>query len=197
MSENGPTTGGSGPAEPVVVAGRKGISPIWLIPIVALVVAAGLAYRSIQERGPQVVIVFESGEGLVAGKSKVKFRDVEVGTVDLVRIRDWKHVEVHCSFDKGARGHLTEGTKWWVVRPRVGHGAISGLGTILSGSYVTLEPGPKGGASPREFVGLEDPPLPAEDAPGLPIVLHTNHLGGLDAGSPIFFRAARRSTSRR
>jgi paraquat-inducible protein B len=188
MSADGPTDGPSSPAEAVVVEGRRGISPIWLIPLVALLVAGGLAYRAIQERGPQVVILFESGEGLEAGKSKVKFRDVEIGTVDLVRIRDWKQVEVHCSLDKSARGHLTEGTKWWVVRPRVGHGAISGLGTIISGSYVTLEPGPKGGASQREFVGLEEPPLPAEDAPGLPIALHTNHLGGLDAGSPIFFR---------
>lgn len=188
MSGDVPTSGGPAPAEPVVVEGRKGLSPIWLIPVVALIVAAGLAYRTVEERGPKVVIVFESAGGLVAGKSKVKYRDVEVGTVDLVRIRDIKHVEVECSLDKGTSDFLTEGAKWWVVRPRVGHGAISGLGTIISGTYVTFEPGPKGAARRHEFVGLGNPPLPAADAPGLPIVLHAESLGGLDLGSPIFFR---------
>jgi paraquat-inducible protein B len=154
----------------------------------ALVIAAGLAYRSVQARGPKVVIVFESAEGLVAGKSKVKYLDVEIGTVDGIRVRDREHVEVKCSFDKSTRGHLTEGTKWWVVRPRVGHGAISGLGTIVSGSYLMIEPGPAGGVRKREFRGLEVPPLPDEDSPGIPILLHTDHLGGVDHGSPIFFR---------
>lgn len=188
MSADDPTSAGSGPAEPVVVKGRTGFSPIWLIPLVALIVGASLAYRAVEERGPKVVILFESGEGLVAGKSKVMYREVEIGTVDLIRLRDPEHVEVHCSLDKRTRSHLVEGAKWWVVRPRVGHGTISGLGTIVSGAHLTLALGPPGAASQREFIGLEDPPLPDLDAPGLPIVLHTQHLGGLDHGSPIFFR---------
>jgi paraquat-inducible protein B len=188
MSESDSTSGGSSPAEPVVVEGRRGFSPIWLIPLVALIVAAGLAYRTVQERGPKVVVVFESAEGMVAGKSKVKYLDVEIGTIDAIRVRDLLHVEVHCSLLKGARPYLAEGAQWWVVRPRVGHGAISGLGTLVSGSYLTLSPGPKDGVSQREFTGLEVPPLPPADAPGLSIVLHTDELGGLDHGSPIFFR---------
>jgi paraquat-inducible protein B len=188
MSENGPTQQGSGPAEPTVVRARRGFSPIWLIPIVALVVAAGMAWRAVQERGPRVTVVFESGEGLVAGKSKVKYLDVEIGTVDAVHVRDLEHVEVRCSLDKRAARLLTEGAKWWVVRPRVSSEGVSGLGTIISGAYLTLRPGPQDGAPLREFVGLEEPPLPAEDEPGLKISLHTDHLGGLDSGSPIFFR---------
>ena len=82
MSANDPTSGGSSPAEPVVVEGRTGFSPIWLIPLVALIVGAVVAYRAVEERGPQVVILFESAEGLVAGKSKVKYLGVEIGTID-------------------------------------------------------------------------------------------------------------------
>jgi paraquat-inducible protein B len=188
MSEGVPTSDGSSPAEPVVVEGRRGFSPIWLIPSVALIVAAGLAYRTVQEQGPKVVILFESGQGLVAGKSKVKYLGVEIGTIDAIRVRDLQHVEVQCSLGKRSRPYLTEGAQWWVVRPRVGHGAISGLGTLVSGSYLTLSAGPKGGVKRREFTGLEVPPLPPADAPGLSIVLRTDHLGGLDHGSPIFFR---------
>lgn len=188
MSEDMGTSGDSGPAEAEVVHGRKGLSPIWLIPLVAIVVAAGLAYRTVQERGPKVVILFESAEGLEAGKSKVKYRDVEIGTIDEIRLRDLQHVEVHCSLNKRAAPYLNEEARWWVVRPRVGHGSISGLGTIVSGSYLTVDPGAPGGKGQREFVGLEVPPLPDADAPGTPIVIHTDHLGGLDHGSPIFFR---------
>ena len=133
-------------------------------------------------------IVFQSGQGLEAGKSVIKYRDIEIGTVDGVKLRGRNQVEVHCSLDKRVEGYVTEGARWWVVRPRIGHGSISGLSTVLSGSYLTLEPGPEGAAPKRQFDGLEDPPLPADDSPGLQITLHTDHLGGLDTGSPIFFR---------
>ena len=188
MSESGPSNGGASEAPEVVVEKGRGLSPIWLIPIVALIVAGVLAYQAIQERGPQVVILFESAEGLEAGKSKVKYREVEVGTVDLIRLHDSKLVEVHCSLDKGAATYLTTSTKFWVVRPRVGSGGISGLGTLVSGAYLTFELGKEGDPRQRRFTGLETPPLATEDEPGLPILLHTDHLGGLDTGDPIFFR---------
>jgi len=188
MSESGPSSGGAGEAPEVVVEKGRGLSPIWLIPIVALIVAGALAYQAIQERGPKVVILFETAEGLEAGKSKVKYREVEVGTVDLIRLQDADHVEVHCSLDKGTRPYLTKSAKFWVVRPRVGSGGISGLGTLVSGAYLTFRNGKESDPRERRFTGLETPPLSAEDTPGLPIVLHTDHLGGLDTGDPIFFR---------
>ena len=117
MSESGPSSGGVSEAPEVVVEKGRGLSPIWLIPIVALIVAGVLAYQSIQERGPQVVILFESAEGLEAGKSKVKYREVEIGTVDLIQFQDPQHVEVHCSLDKETTPYLTKSTKFWVVRP--------------------------------------------------------------------------------
>ena len=188
MSESGPSSGGASEAPEVVVEKGRGLSPIWLIPIVALIVAGVLAYQAIQERGPKVVIVFESAEGLEAGKSKVKYREVEIGTVDLIRLQDRQHVEVHCSIDKGAAPYLTKSAKFWVVRPRVGSGGVSGLGTLISGAYLTLRAGKTGDPPERRFTGLEPPPLAAGDEPGLRILLHTDHLGGLDTGDPIFFR---------
>lgn len=175
------------PAKPDV-EGSGRISPIWIIPVVALLVAAYVAYEAVQAQGPKVVLSFESGQGLEPGKSKVKYLDVDIGLVDAVRVRDMAHVEVHVSLDPRTEGHLTEGTQWWVVRPRVGAGGVTGLGTILSGAYVTLKPGPPGGAPKRAFTGMERPPLPAEETPGLRLTLHTAHLGGLDVGSGIFFR---------
>ena len=175
-------------APEVVVESGRGISPIWLIPVVAVLVAITLAVQAVRDRGVEVTILFESAEGLEAGKSKVKYRDVEIGTVDDVELRGPEHVAVTCTLRKDAAQYLTESAVFWVVRPRVGGGRISGLGTLVSGSYVTLQLGKVGDKRKREFTGLEVPPLAAEDEPGLSLVLHTDHLGGLDAGSPVFFR---------
>ncbi len=127
MSESNESNGGASEAPEVVVESGRRISPIWLIPIVAVIVAGSLAYQSIQNRGPQIVILFESAEGLEAGKSKVKYLEVEIGTVDLIQIHDPKTVEVHCSLMKGAAQYITKSAQFWVVRPRVGgrghHGA--------------------------------------------------------------------------
>ncbi|TDJ04597.1 MAG: MCE family protein, partial [Deltaproteobacteria bacterium] len=188
MSESNESNGGASEAPEVVVESGRRISPIWLIPIVALIVAGSLAYQAIQNRGPRIVILFESAEGLEAGKSKVKYLEVEIGTVDLVQVHDPKTVAVHCTIDKHASKYITKSAQFWVVRPRVGGGGITGLGTLVSGSYVTFRLGKLGDPPERRFTGLETPPLSIEDDPGLQIVLHTDHLGGLDNGSPVFFR---------
>jgi paraquat-inducible protein B len=185
MSESSPTNGGGAEA---VVSRRRGISSIWLIPIVVAVVAVVVAYEAIQERGINVVIIFESAEGLVAGKSSVKYRDVEIGSIEDIEFRDVDHVEVHASIHKGAVPFVTEDATWWVVRPRVSAGGISGLETIVSGSYLTFEPGTEGGKPTREFTGLEEPPIPSRDRPGLVLALHTDHLGGLSTGTRVYFR---------
>jgi paraquat-inducible protein B len=195
MSENGSTgdttgdtTGGSGDVPDAVVERSRGFSPIWLIPIVVAIVAGSLAYRAIQEQGEKVVLLFESAEGLEAGKSTIKYRDVEIGTVDLIQFRDVSQVEVHVSISKRAAKAAVEDTLWWVVRPRFGGGGISGLSTIVSGAYVTIQPGKPGGKKKREFLGLEEPPIPERDLPGIQLVLHSDQLGGVEAGSSIFFR---------
>jgi len=188
MSADVPSEGSSSDAPEVVVEKGRGISPIWLIPIVALIVAAVLAYEAIQSRGPEIVIFFETAEGLEAGKSKVKYREVEIGTVELIRVHGLKQVEVHCAIHKTAAPYITKSAAFWVGRPRIGGGQISGLGTIVSGSYVTMRAGKEEDPSETEFTGLETPPLDSEDVPGLRIVLRADQLGDLDAGDPVFFR---------
>lgn len=191
MSENDSKSGSPGSALDVpdaIVGKSRGFSPIWLIPVAVAAVAFSLAYQSYQNRGANIVVVFDSAEGLVAGKSKVKYRDVEIGTVELVRFRDLEHIEVHCSMDKGAVKYLTEDATWWVVRPRLTGAGISGLETIVSGTYLTFEPGKPDAKPAREFTGLLEPPIPSRDKPGLEFVLHTDKLGGIDRGSSVFYR---------
>ncbi len=179
---------GENGAPEVVADRRRGFSPIWLIPIVAVAIALSLAYETITSRGPEVTIVFETAEGLEAGKTRVEFRSVQIGSVTDVRIRDAGHVEVTCSLQPEVAPSLTEGAEFWVVRPRIGAGGITGLGTLISGAYITLRPGPADASPQREFVGLETPPITDAGAPGLKIVLHTDELGSLDPGGPIYFR---------
>jgi paraquat-inducible protein B len=191
MSE---TPGGN--AAEAAVQKRRGFSAVWAIPIVAVLVALSLAYQAITSQGPEISIRFASGEGLEAGKSKVKFREVEIGTVDSIELGT-DHVTVHCSLVKTAAPHLTQGASFWVVRPRIGAGGISGLGTLVSGSYIAFELGPDDAARERNFVGLEQPPVTPPGAPGLRIVLHTETLGSLGPGDPIYFRHIRAGTIER
>ncbi len=171
----------------VAVAQRRGISIVWLIPLVAGAIAVWLGYKTISEQGPTVTITFQTGEGLVAGKTKVKYRDVEVGTVDEVTIsQDAQTIIVTASLAKGSDEFITDGTKFWVVRPRLGLGGVSGLGTLVSGAYIAIEPGP--GVQTRSFTGLEVPPVVPGFEEGREFVLRSETLGSLNPGSPIHYR---------
>ncbi len=171
----------------VDVKARRGLSIVWLIPLVAAVIAAWLAYTTITAQGPTVTITFVTANGLEAGKTKVKYRDVEVGQVEEVEIaRDGSHIIVTASLKKGAEPHLTDGTKFWVVRPRLSAGGVSGLGTLVSGSYIEVEPG--SGAPARSFTGLELPPVVRAYEAGRKFLLQSDKLGSLNPGSPIYYR---------
>ena len=113
---------------------RRGPSPVWLIPVVAVVLGLFLAYRAWSEQGPQVEITFQTAEGLEAGKTKVRHKDVEVGEVESVAFKDGlKRILVTAAFNKDFEPYLNENTKFWVVRPRVGAGGVSGLSTLRLG----------------------------------------------------------------
>jgi len=129
-------------AIPDVAAGkRRGISIVWIVPIVAAAIAGYLAFITITEKGPEIIISFQTAEGLEAGKTKVKYRDVDIGQVDKVQIKqDLSGVFVTASLNKGAEPFLTDETRFWVVRPRIGAGEISGLGTLVSGAYIEIDP---------------------------------------------------------
>ena len=178
------------PAEAVVTT-RSLPSIVWLIPIVALVVGAFVAWRTFASLGPLVAIEFESAEGLEAGKTKVKFKDVEVGVVEAIDLRDdLTGVVVTARMAKGAESYLTEHTRFWVVRPRVAGGQVTGLGTLFSGAYIGVDPS-REGASARHFTGLEVPPIVTMDQPGRHFLLHSHGAGALEVGTPVYFRKIR------
>jgi paraquat-inducible protein B len=172
----------------VAVKKRRGISLVWLIPLVAGAIAIWLAYTTLQEKGPEITVVFDTAEGLEAGKTQVKYRNVEVGLVDEVALsEDLSHIVVTASLDKSMEPHMREGTRFWIVRPRVGFGGVSGLGTLLSGAYVEFDPGD--GQPARDFVGLAEPPPITSQKPGSVFVLHADRLGSLDRGAPVYYRS--------
>ena len=171
----------------VAVRTKSGVSIVWLIPAVAVIIAGWLAYTTLSEKGPEITISFKTAAGLEADKTKIKFKDVQVGLVDFVKIsEDLSAVIVTASLDKEVEPHLTDGTRFWVVRPRLGAGGVSGLDTLVSGAYIELDAGT--GEPRREFVGLEVPPVIRSDDPGREFVLLATKRGSVGAGSPIYFR---------
>lgn len=172
----------------VVVKKARGPSIVWLVPIVAAVVAGWIWWQAVQERGPVITIVFETAEGLEAGKTAVKHREVQVGQVETIELlADLTGVRVTVQLVPDTEEFLTDRTRFWVVRPRVGTGGVTGLGTLLSGAYIEASPS-RDGARTTAFTGLELPPLRPADAPGLRITLESPRLGSLSVGSPVMFR---------
>src|SRR5215211_6136348 len=177
-----------GPKPPAaMVKRRRGISIVWAIPIVAALIGAFLAYRAYTERGPTITLTFRTAEGLEAGKTKLRYLDVEVGTAQTVTIApDLKHIIVSAEMVPGAEAYLRERTSFWIVKPRIGVGGVSGLGTLLSGAYIGLAPGE--GASSRAFAGLEEPPPIDANQAGRRYTLTAASLGSISRGAPIFYR---------
>ncbi len=171
-----------------VVQRKKQISIVWLVPVVAILIGGWLAYKGLTEKGPMITISFESAEGLEAGKTKLKYKDVEIGQVQTIRFNaDLSRVLVTAELVKEAEPHLTENTRFFVVRPRVTASGVSGLGTLFSGAYIGMDPG-KEGQPARSFEGLEIPPVVTRDMPGLNFRLRATSLGSLDIGSPVYYR---------
>ncbi|MHC5064402.1 MAG: MlaD family protein, partial [Planctomycetota bacterium] len=158
-----PSSPETGPA-PIVEKGRS-VSTIWAVPIVAALVGAWLWFDTVASQGPEITISFETGDGLEAGKTKLKFKSMEVGMVDSISFSDdMTRVIAHATMEKSAEDLLTNGAQFWVVRPRLGATGVSGLDTLIAGPYISISQG--NGAPMREFVGLEEAPPNPEDRPG-------------------------------
>ncbi len=163
----------------------KGLTAVWIIPIVAAVLGMWMVAYNYLNEGPEIEITFNNASGLEEGKTKVKFRDVEIGMLQEVRLdEDLEGVTAVVKLRKEAEILLNEDTRFWVVRARVGDGGVSGLDTILSGAYLTLSPGQSLVRSKR-FVGLETPPLTPADAPGLRLVLVSTRSVSLSSGDTV------------
>ncbi len=167
---------------------RSSSQLIWLIPIVALIVGLSLAVKAYIEKGPVITISFKSGEGIEAGKTKIKYKDVQIGLVRSVTIsKDRSSVLVTADLAKEAADFLKADTRFWVVRPRITGSSISGLGTLTAGSYIGMDAG-KSGEDKTAFTGLETPPVVTMDMPGRQFILHAADVGSLSVGSPLFYR---------
>jgi paraquat-inducible protein B len=165
------------------------VPAIWTIPIIAIAIGAWLAWDTLSKEGPKIVVSFEDAEGLTAGQSQLKFKDITLGTVNSLEFtKDRRKVLVSIATTAQAEPFLTEGTQFWVVKPRLFAGNISGFNTLLSGAYVGLLPGDAAAKAERTFVGREDPPLLDSGVPGRTFLLKTDQLGSVNLGSPVFYR---------
>ena len=180
------------PAEPVLARqNRLHLSLVWIVPLVALIIGIVLVVRSVTQSGPEIVIEFRSAEGLEAGRTEVRYKEVMVGQVRRVKLSpDLKRVLVTVALDKSVARLAVEDTRFWVVRPRIGTGGVSGLATLLSGAYIGLDAGVSEAAR-SEFTGLDLPPLILRGEPGRSFVLRADDIGSLDVGSPVYHRRIR------
>ena len=163
-------------------------SLIWLIPIVAAIIGITLMVKIVIDRGPVITISFSTGEGLEAGKTKVKYKEVDIGEVRTITLsEDRSQVLVTVQLSKDAESFTAVDTHFWVVRPRLGASGVSGLGTLFSGAYIGADAGTSEDTT-KKFKGLEVQPTVTRDASGKQFKLHAYDLGSLDVGSPVFYR---------
>ena len=161
---------------------------VWVVPIAAAVIGISLLIKNWENQGPQITISFLSGEGVQVGKTLVKYRDVTVGHVLAVGLSaDHKTVLVSADLSKDAASLLKADTQFWIVRPRIGVGSVSGLGTLLSGVYIGLKTG-TATLSESHFMGLENPPALSHGSHGRELQLHAARAGSLSVGAPVYFR---------
>lgn len=166
-------------------------SLIWLIPILAAVIGISIAIKTWVQHGPEITIIFNSAEGLEAGKTKVKYKEVDIGTVQSIMLsEDRSHVLVSVQLKKEAKSFTAADSRFWVVRPRIAGSGVSGLSTLLFGAYIGADAGVATDTADI-FTGLEVPPIVTRDASGKQYALHANDIGSLDIGSPVYYRRIR------
>ncbi|MBF0187814.1 MAG: MCE family protein, partial [Magnetococcales bacterium] len=170
-----------------VIKKRSGPSMVWLIPLITAIIGGWLIFKTLSEQGPVFTITFETADGIEAGKTKIKYKNVEIGHVESVRFsEDFTKVHLTTTLNKEAKSFLRRGTRFWVVRPRLSLRGASGLGTLVSGAYIEIDPGP--GAPQKHFVGLEEPPVITADQHGRKVILMSPKLGSIDTGSPLYYQ---------
>ncbi|ARP81722.1 paraquat-inducible protein B [Bordetella genomosp. 8] len=185
-SGDGPPVGAA-----TITRKKRHLSWIWAVPLVALLAGAALVLRTWYESGPAITITFATAEGIEAGKTQIRYKEVNVGQIEGVRLaEDRSHVIATARLAKEAASLAQQGTNFWVVRPRLGFSGVSGLGTLFSGAYIGVDaPGkPVAGHPKTDFIGLEAPPEVLQDRPGRRFNLQTATLGSLDIGSPVYYR---------
>lgn len=167
---------------------RSKISIVWLVPIIAILIGSWLAYKAWSEQGPEITITFKTAEGLEAGKTKIKYKNVEIGTIKTIEVlQETGEIQVTAEMIKDVIPFLTNKTRFWVVTARIGADGVSGLGTLFSGAYVDVDPR-KEGEKTRHYTGLETPPVVTSEVSGKRFVLQSKTLGSIKRDVPVYYR---------
>lgn len=163
------------------------VSPFWLLPFIALCIGAILFFQIIEERGTSITITFANGSGIVADKTQIRYQGLQIGVVKKVNFTDnMQKVEVQANIDPEAADVLRKNTRFWLVQPNVSLAGISGLDSLVSGNYITLQPGD--GDRENEFIAEDQGPI-AQVSPGdLLIHLLSDDLGSISIGASVYFK---------
>jgi paraquat-inducible protein B len=176
------------PRATLVPEKRMRISVVWIIPLLAAVVAVGIAVQRIRNAGPTIEIVVKGAAGIEAGKTFIKYKDVTIGQVTTVELsEDYSKVLVKAQISKRAADLMVEDAEFWIVEPRVSLSGVSGLSTLLSGQYIGFRAGTSQKKS-RSFTALSVAPVVA-DQPGTRLKLTAKTLGSIGIGAPIYYRS--------
>jgi len=166
-------------------------SPVWIFPIVTALIGAWILFYHYSHQGPQVVLITTNAEGIEGGKTSIKSRSVDVGIVETAVLSDdLHHVRITARLNSGMEKLLRQDSVFWVVKPQIGRDGVSGLGTLLSGAYIELQPGSEG-EHLEQYSLLDSPPLAPPDAKGIRITLDSKKAGQLNPGDPVLFRGYR------
>jgi paraquat-inducible protein B len=168
--------------------GYGSLMSIWIVPAIALAVAAYLIFQALSERGTEISITFDNAEGMVPGKTQLKYKDVNIGTLKRVDILDDDEgVSMVIDTTRVADKYLTDTARFWIVAPAIGFQGITGLQTLLSGSFIEIDPG-KGGDRETKFKGLSTPPVITSNDKGTEYLLSTEKLSNINRGTPIIYK---------
>ncbi|QJI30330.1 MCE family protein [Pseudomonas sp. ADAK18] len=175
-------------SSPEVSSQRFNISIVWLVPIIAGLIGLSMVVHKAMSAGPKIVVTFLTAEGLEANKTQVKYKNVVIGKVVSIALSDDRaYVDANIELDQSADAFSSRGTRFWVVRPRIGASGVSGVDTLLSGAFIGADPG-ESKARDETFIGLENPPAIVYGKKGKRFTLHSADLGSLDIGSPVYYR---------
>ena len=186
--EQNPASAAPTPGTPHVRKRKFNLSLVWLVPIVAALVGLSMLVQNSLSAGPTITIQFQTAQGLEANKTQVKYKNVVIGRVTAISLsKDRSHVTATVELDASAEPFTASDSLFWVVRPRIGANGISGVDTLLSGAFIGADAG-SAEERKKQFVGMENPPAITYGEKGKRFTLHTDDLGSLDIGSPVYYR---------
>ncbi|WP_194435033.1 PqiB family protein [Vibrio fluminensis] len=168
---------------------NKGISPLWILPILTMVLAGWLVFKAVHDAGQRVKIQFSDAQGLIAGRTTIRYQGLEVGMVrDIILSENLESIYVEADIYPEATKLLSDTTRFWMVKPTASLSGISGLDALVSGNYIAIQPGAESDEIKTTFVALDRAPVDLLANQGLSITLKSRDLGGISIGSQILYR---------